>query len=174
VTFADLAAHEGAVVAVGGSVVSVDGSRVVLDDGTASGVVRLAGDARAMATLISAGDLVNVVGTVERNAAGGLEIAVSDPQAFRWIPWDIGRAPRGTASTRVSPVPLPSGQPSTAGSEVAQPTDITAIAAVAALLAVASALAVAAVAATPNNRARLRSWLHEAPNRLKTRLQQVR
>jgi len=174
VTFADLAAHEGARVAVGGSVTSVDGSRIVLDDGTASAVIRLVGDAQAMSRLVSSGDLVNVVGTVQRNAAGGLEVAVDEPQAIRWIPWDIGRLPRGTQGARLSPAPAPSAHNSAPESGAQEGSSFTAMAAVAALLLIASTLFVAAVAATPSNRLRLRTWLQERSNRLRTRVGQMR
>jgi cell division septation protein DedD len=79
VALADLAGHEGERVAVGGNVTAIDGLRLTIDDGTGTGVVRLYGDAGPLAEMFAIGDLINAVGMVERNAAGGLEVAVGDP-----------------------------------------------------------------------------------------------
>jgi hypothetical protein len=127
-----------------------------------------------MTRLVGIGDLVNAVGVVERNAVGGLEVVVANPNAVRWLPWDVGRAPRSTLGMPSSPDAAPSIQPQTGTGEPQAGVPMTTIAAVAALFAVASALFVAAFAASPGNRARLRNGLAEASNRLRTRLQQLR
>jgi hypothetical protein len=65
VALADLAAHVGATVRVGGLVAAVDGTDVVLDDGTASAVLVLQGDAADLASLLAPGDAVNAAGTAQ-------------------------------------------------------------------------------------------------------------
>jgi hypothetical protein len=99
VALADLAGHEGERVAVGGNVTVIDGLRITIDDGSGTGVVRLYGDAGPLANLFAIGDLMNAVGIVERNAAGGLELAVGDPGAVARL------APVGTGDQETSTGP---------------------------------------------------------------------
>ena len=61
---ATLAGLVGAQVRVGGIVVALDGDRVLVDDGTATGGIQLAGDAAALLPLLEPGDAVSAVGRV--------------------------------------------------------------------------------------------------------------
>ena len=104
---ADLAAHQGERVTIGGTVTAVDGARITVDDGSSIAVIRLFGDASAMVSLVAIGDLVNATGVVDRNATGGLEIAVDDPAGFTWLAaTNIGATPlageRASVRIRVS------------------------------------------------------------------------
>ena len=79
IDLAELGAHLGELVRVGGLVSAVSGDGMQLDDGTGVGEVRLQGDAMAMSTAIEAGETLNVTGTVERTAGGDPIIVVRDP-----------------------------------------------------------------------------------------------
>jgi hypothetical protein len=78
VALADLAAHEGQLVRVGGEVQQRDGARLIIADVSATAVVRLSGEAVPLAEIVERGDMINAIGEVERNAAGGLEVVVAD------------------------------------------------------------------------------------------------
>ncbi len=157
---ADLASYQGERVTIGGTVTAIDGARLTVDDGSSIAVIRLVGDAGAMASLVAIGDLVNATGVVDRNADGGVEVAVDDPAAFTWLAAiEIGATPFATANASPDPSLAPAVLSDTEGL-----VDATA-AAVAVLLVASVLLLGGALAATPRNRARLRAWLSERPNR---------
>ncbi len=79
IDLADLGAHPGELVRVGGFVSSVSGAGLQLDDGTGIGNVRLEGDALDIGSTIETGETLNVTGSVERTAAGGSVVVVRDP-----------------------------------------------------------------------------------------------
>ena len=90
VAISALTEHVGQQVRVGGTVRGIVGDIVTVDDGTGQAAVRLDGEAAALEGQLQPGDLVNVSGTVERTAAGGVEVVVA-------------------ASTDVVSMPLPGG-----------------------------------------------------------------
>ena len=94
-----LTEHVGQQVRVGGTVRGIVGDIVTVDDGTGQAAVRLDGEAAALEGQLQPGDLVNVSGTVERTAAGGVEVVVA-------------------ASTDVVSMPLPGGAVATTTSEM--------------------------------------------------------
>jgi hypothetical protein len=166
---ADVAAHLGERVTIGGTVTAIDGARLTIDDGSSVAVVRLVGDAGAMASLVAIGDLVNATGVVDRNADGGLEVAVDDPAAFTWLAaLEAGATPFALASASPDP-----SFAVAALSDPGAPVDTTA-AAVGVLLVASVLLLVGALAATPRNRARLGAWLTERRIEVKRRLGQFR
>jgi hypothetical protein len=57
---------------VGGLVVAVDHDRLLIDDGTATGDLRLTGDAAALLPLLEPGDAVSAVGKVTVAATGAI------------------------------------------------------------------------------------------------------
>jgi hypothetical protein len=77
VDLADIAAHVGQRVRVGGLVRELVPDGFVLDDGTASGMVVLRGDAVELLPLLEPGDAVNASGMVQE-VAGELVVVVSD------------------------------------------------------------------------------------------------
>ena len=80
VDVADLAAHVGQVVRVGGLVEDVHDEGFDLDDGTAIGAIRLRGPAIELAGSLVVGDALSATGTVERDAvSGSLTVVVDDP-----------------------------------------------------------------------------------------------
>ena len=80
---ADIAAHEGEVVLVGGAVEAVDADRLLISDGSGVAAVRLpAGFASAS---VRVGSLLNARGTVSRNPQGGLEVVVNDVDGIRLL-----------------------------------------------------------------------------------------
>ncbi len=89
---ADLAALPavGTLVRVGGLVVAVDGTSVLIDDGTATASLRLAGDAAELLGLLEPGDAVSAVGRVAE-AAGGAVVEVSDAAGLVRV-GDLGEA----------------------------------------------------------------------------------
>ncbi|MEX2546875.1 MAG: hypothetical protein WD830_03705, partial [Chloroflexota bacterium] len=169
VALSDLAGHEGAEVAVGGTLTNVDGARLTIHDGSASAVVRLVGAAAAVAELVGLGDLVNVRGIVERNAAGGVEVAVSDPNAVDWLhPVSAAITTRVAPSLTLSAGPI---EPVTSGPAS---TSQTSILVTGALFSLSILLLVTAVLATEQNRIRVHSWLVRASTGLKRRLADLR
>ena len=60
----------GTLVRVGGLVVAIDGDRVLVDDGTATAAIRLAGEAAELVDLIETGDAVGAVGRVATGPEG--------------------------------------------------------------------------------------------------------
>jgi hypothetical protein len=72
-----LGGHVGDAVRVGGLVTSLAPDGFVLDDGTASGMVVLRGDAAELLPLLEPGDAVNASGTVEE-VAGELAVVVTE------------------------------------------------------------------------------------------------
>ncbi len=81
IDLADLAAHAGELVRVGGLVAAVRVDGVTLDDGTATGDLRFEADAAALLGSIGAGDALNASGVVERPSAGPPVVTVRDPAA---------------------------------------------------------------------------------------------
>lgn len=81
---ADIAAHEGEQVVVGGRIEAVDGNRLLVSDGTSLAAVRLAPPAMAVGQ-VRPGMLINASGTVGRTDQGGLEIVVDDADAIRLL-----------------------------------------------------------------------------------------
>ena len=140
VALADVAAHVGATVLVGGTVVALDGPTVTIEDATASAVVRLVGDAAPLARLMTIGDLVNAAGRVERSVAAGLHVVVDDPSRVSILP----AMPADLATS-----PVPSGAPDdeppawSVGSEAPVRSMPMALVALAVALAGTAALAVA-------------------------------
>ena len=63
-TFATLAEHADRIVRVGGRLERADGPRLHLDDGTASGIVRLPDDSTEFVSSLVVGEVVNVTGRV--------------------------------------------------------------------------------------------------------------
>jgi hypothetical protein len=92
---ADLAAHESAIVSVGGRVTAVAGPRITIEDESASAVIRLAGDAARLAQTFGPGDLLNATGRVQRNPHAGVEVVVDDPAGLRRLaqPQVVSAAP---------------------------------------------------------------------------------
>jgi len=169
VTLADLAAHEGQMAVVGGMVTRVDGVRLTIDDGSASAVVRLVGQASALITVVAIGDLLNARGMVERNAAGGLEVAVEDPSAVELLSAQV------TLNTRApSPWALSSGDAIPTGEGASTTSSGHAPLVALAIIALAIGLLSAAFLATPANRKRFRQVLIAASESAKRRLAQAR
>jgi hypothetical protein len=78
VPLADLAAHRGAAIRVGGAVASIDGTLVVLADSSGSATLQLVGRAAPLAATLALDDLVNATGTVVASP-DGLRVVVDDP-----------------------------------------------------------------------------------------------
>jgi hypothetical protein len=76
-----IARHVGQEVRVGGLVVAATEASVVIDDGTATGELRLSGDAAPLAALLEPGDAVSAVGRVVAGQAEGTgpAVEVTDP-----------------------------------------------------------------------------------------------
>jgi len=165
---ADLSGYEGSPVAIGGWVSALEGTRVTLDDGSATAVVRLVGDAAGMAALIATGDLVNAMGVVQRTAAAGLEVVVDDPAAIEWLS-PFGQ-PSSAEATSTGPL-LPPSEPDQ-GSTAAPSS--TGMLAAAVIVAVALLAFVTALGATPARRQRVFQRLVSASATLKRRLAQLR
>jgi hypothetical protein len=90
---ADLAALtglDGARVRVGGIVVALDGDLLLIDDGTATGGLRLTGDAAALLPLLETGDAVSAVGRVALTATGAI-VQVDEPASLARL-GDLGEA----------------------------------------------------------------------------------
>lgn len=169
VPLADLASHDGQLVLVGGVVTRIDGQRLTIDDGSASAVVRLIGEASALTSVVAIGDLLNARGVVERNAAGGLEITVDDPAAIEWLAPVVAlnsRAPSPWATSSSEQTPTGQGTSATSSDQAA----LIAIA----IIALAIGLFAAAFLATPANRKRVQQMLVAAANELKRRAAQLR
>jgi hypothetical protein len=170
VSLADLAGHVGQRVAVGGFVSEINGARLTIQDESAAAVVRLAGDALSTLDLVTVGALVNAAGTTDRNAAGGIEITVTDPADIVVLTTTVADQTPTTASEP--------GQPSSLAETLVEPSGTTPagpsimVAAVALILAVA--LFCATFATSPRSRSRLREWLAKGQSGLKQRLAQLR
>ena len=80
----------GARVRVGGLVVAVDGDVLLVDDGTATGGLRLTGEAAALLPLLEAGNAVSAVGRVALTATRAL-VQVDDPAGLVRL-GDLGEA----------------------------------------------------------------------------------
>jgi uncharacterized protein YdeI (BOF family) len=79
---ADLGAHLGATVRVGGLVVELRPTGFRLDDGTAVGSIVLAGEAAGWLGLIEPRDAINVVGRVSPDEDGQPLVVVDDPSTI--------------------------------------------------------------------------------------------
>jgi hypothetical protein len=102
---ADLAAHVGQVVRVGGLVQGVDETGFRLDDGTAVAWVRLRADAADLAGSMLVGDALSATGRVERDPGdGAVLVAVEDPGGIALV-GGLGQDPsdRPAASADGSP-----------------------------------------------------------------------
>lgn len=98
-------------VRVGGLVVALDGDRVLVDDGTATGGLRLTGDAAALLPLLEPGDAISAVGRVALTATGAI-VQVDEAASLVRL-GDLGEA-----------LPLDAGWPGLAGdagAELASP-----------------------------------------------------
>ena len=82
---ADLGGRIGRTVRVGGLVVATAEASVFIDDGTATGELRLLGEATALVTLLEPGDAVSATGRVAAGTAGGngATVEVADPSRRR-------------------------------------------------------------------------------------------
>jgi hypothetical protein len=76
VTLGALARHDQRIVRVGGRVQSLQDRRLTLEDGTASGLVRLGQAVGSVAGTIDVGDVVNATGRVKRRGDGRHEVFV--------------------------------------------------------------------------------------------------
>jgi hypothetical protein len=115
-------------VRVGGLVVAVDHHRLLVDDGTATGDLRLAGDAAALLPLLEPGDAVSAVGTVTLAATGAI-VQVDDAASLVRL-GDLGEAlpldPGGSgaaADASVGPASAQSATVDPAGLPAAAPGD---------------------------------------------------
>jgi len=79
VDLADIGAHLGELVRVGGSVAATRVDGVTLDDGTGQADARFVGEAGALLDSIEPGDVLNVTGTVVRTGDAAPAVVVSDP-----------------------------------------------------------------------------------------------
>ena len=122
-----------------------------------------------MPTIAQLGDILNVVGIVERNASGGLEIAVDDPSDVVWL-----TAPGVTLGPARTGGPSPSAAALAATKGDTTTTSNNATIVALALLVVSGLLVGAALLASPSNRKRAGKWLQEASAALKGRLAQLR
>ena len=170
VPLGDLAGADGETVTVGGTVVAIDGLRLTIDDGSASAVVRLVGDATSLAAVIGIGDLINATGRVERNAAGGLEVAVEDPAAISRLLQVAAASDAPDTASRTSGAqknlpgsPAGDGGPSPGGRTVAV-----------ALGALGLLALVAAVVAVRGNRERLIGRMRDLAARARARVSALR
>jgi hypothetical protein len=77
VALADLAAHLGTTVRIGGIVASVNDGTVEVDDGTASATIVLEDDAADLDRLLQPGDALNATGIPD--ARDGVVLVVTDP-----------------------------------------------------------------------------------------------
>ena len=78
----DLASFVGRTVRVGGLVAELRPTGFTLDDGTAVGLVILAGAAADVLPLVEPDDAINVIGRVARVDGGDLAVVVDDPAAI--------------------------------------------------------------------------------------------
>jgi len=93
VTDADMATLPGlggVMVRVGGLLVALDGDRLLVDDGTATGDLRLTGGAATLLPLLEPGDAVSAVGRVTVTATGAI-VEVDDPASLARL-GDLGEA----------------------------------------------------------------------------------
>ncbi len=77
----DLASHVGELVRVGGTVSATRIDGLTLDDGTGQAAVRVVGEAATLLPSIEPGDVLNVVGRVERAGDAPPVVVTSDPEA---------------------------------------------------------------------------------------------
>ncbi len=104
---ANLAAHVGQMVRVGGLVQALEGDGFRLDDGTAVVPIRLRAEATDLAGSIVVGDALNATGRVERDPADGtVFVAVDDPQGIALV-GGLGPEDPGSSATAAE-----SGDPS--------------------------------------------------------------
>jgi hypothetical protein len=85
VPLAELSAHLGAQVRVGGAVARVDGALVVLADSSGSATLQLVGRAAPLAASLMPGDLVNASGTVTGGGSAQPRLVVDDPAALERV-----------------------------------------------------------------------------------------
>ena len=111
VDLAALADHVGELVRIGGLVAGLTADGFTLDDGTAIGTIRLAGQAAAFHDLLEAGDAIGLVGRVER-ATGGYGLLVDDPAGLVRL-GDLGEVVPIAATATIAPGSDPAGHAST-------------------------------------------------------------
>jgi len=123
---ATLPGRAGVRVRVGGLVVAVDEDRLLVDDGTATGGLRLTGDAAALLPLLEPGDAVSAVGKVTLAATGAI-VQVDDAASLVRL-GDLGEAlpldPGGSGSgvdASVGPASAQSATVDPAGLSAAAP-----------------------------------------------------
>jgi hypothetical protein len=85
VPLADLAAHQGATIRVGGAVTSIKGTLIVLADSSGSATLQLVGRAAPLAATLKTDDLVNATGLVLASAAD-LRVVIDDPANLARLP----------------------------------------------------------------------------------------
>ena len=107
VDLADLADALGQQVRVGGLVTDLEPRGVRIDDGTASALVVLEGEAAQLLPLIEPGDAINASGTVE-SVEGELAVVVTDPAG---IALAADPTAAGPAATTTPLAALPGGPP---------------------------------------------------------------
>ena len=107
VDLADLAGALGQQVRVGGLVTDLEARGVRIDDGTASALVLLEGEAAQLLPLIEPGDAINASGTVE-SVEGELAVVVTDPAG---IALAADPTAAGPAATTTPLAALPGGPP---------------------------------------------------------------
>jgi hypothetical protein len=128
IDIADLAAHTGSTVRIGGLVVGIDTNGLSVDDGTEIGRVVLEGAAADYLALIDPGDAINAIGVVQGRPAGPVVVVhdpagivrVGDPAAGSnaVLPGDGGlqdTRPAGEARLATLADPLGVGLPGVAG-----------------------------------------------------------
>ncbi len=103
VDLAELDAHVGQLVRVGGLVSAVRIDGITLDDGTAVGDVRLEGDAASLLPGIEPGEPLNVAGTVERTTGGTAVVVAGDAAAIARVGRLGERVPLVGVSASVPP-----------------------------------------------------------------------
>jgi hypothetical protein len=104
----DLGSHREQLVRVGGLVTLVDGSVVSIDDGTATGRLKLVGDAAAYLDLVEKGDPLEAIGRVASDAIGPY-LLVTDPNGVT----RAGDTSAGTPASGAAPLPAGSADAAT-------------------------------------------------------------
>ena len=112
VDLANLADALGEQVRVGGLVTDLEPRGVRIDDGTASALVLLEGEAAQLLPLIEPGDAVNASGTVE-SVEGELAVVVTDPAGIALAADPTAAGPAATAT----PLDAPPGESSNGATE---------------------------------------------------------
>ncbi len=107
VALGSLGAHESRTVQVGGRVSAAGARQFVLDDGTGSGVVRLAAASEPIEPPLEVDEVVNAVGHVRARKDGRPEVLVSTTADIRRAASLIPRGSEATGRTAAPGLPLP-------------------------------------------------------------------